>query len=263
MKRTAANLLLLPLLAACGAGDEGPTGPEASAWLARDFDQPARTDVGAAMRMLAASERERRGAQQDDDVALAGRFIDFLQKNQGARLTFDPASYALVDFGFPAAQALRSRATALTGVEDFLISTADRMPVRDQGERGTCASFAGVGALESFLLKKYPHVPALDLAEQLFYFASKPACQNGGCGYADQGSLTDDGFNASISGAYDLPTEATCTYNPRFGPDDVQARYTRSACLEGQVARVTEIGYVESAQEIYDTVRNGDVAVVV
>ena len=261
MKRLALPSLLL--LAACTGGEEGPTGPAAETVLARDFDQPAHTDVGAAMRMLAASERERRGARTDDDVALAGRFIDFLQKNQGARIAFEPKSYKLLDFGFQEPQALRSRASALTGVENFLISTADRMPVRDQGQRGTCASFAGVGALESFLLKKYPHVPALDLAEQLFYFASKPECQSGRCGENDQGSLTHAGFEASITGAYDVATEASCTYRSRFGPDDVQASYTKSSCLDGHVARITAIDYVESAQEILDLVMEEDVAVVV
>ncbi len=265
MRTIAPALLLLGLAACVAAPGEGPEGPPASGFLARDFDAQAETDVGAALSVIDRGARARAGAA--DPPEISSREEKFLQRNHGSKISLEPERFVLDDFtalqqglfGEPHG----STSQGLVGVEDFVISTLDRMPVRNQEYRGTCASFAGVGHLESYLLKKYPNVPAVDLAEQLFYYASKPECRAGGCGENEQGSLSEAGFQASIDGAFEVPEESSCTYRGQFGPDDVQKDYTEGRCLGGGVAGVSAIGWVQTPQEIYDEVRQRDVAVVV
>jgi hypothetical protein len=183
----------------------------------------------------------------------------------------------VLDDGMPGAPAPPPTAVpadstdALTGVDaGFVISTLPKMPVRDQGRRGTCASFAGIGQLESFLLKKYPQLPSLDLAEQYFYYASKTDQCLGdhvplGCSLQEEGSRDSDGYQASITGmSFDIPDEASCPYQNQRGDNDIQYQDVQSQCLPATpIARVTAVSMVMTAQEILDYLKTKDVAVAI
>ncbi|MDD0853737.1 C1 family peptidase [Halobacteriovorax sp. GB3] len=82
------------------------------------------------------------------------------------------------------------------------------LDIKDQGQRPTCASFAGVRAIEIVLAKQNKN---LSLSEQYFYFSSKPQCQTSPCQRG--GSWVYNGFMRSkSSGDYDIPLRKSCPY---------------------------------------------------
>lgn len=93
----------------------------------------------------------------------------------------------------------------------FTISTLDRMPVRDQGQRGTCAAHAGVGQLEGLILKKYPEISGINLSEQRFYYMAKPDHWATGGAVDQEGSEAGSAF-ASSKGFDWTQYDASWTY---------------------------------------------------
>ena len=122
---------------------------------------------------------------------------------------------------------------------DYLIPGVEKIPVRNQGQRGTCAAFAGIGMTEYAALNDTnggnSELATLDLSEQRFYFDSKPHCQDGSCGVDDQGSWYSTGMEVSTESAEpNIPLEANCPYKNKLGENDVQAPL-RSSCENGAV----------------------------
>lgn len=137
------------------------------------------------------------------------------------------------------------------GKSEIMIPNLDRVPVRDQSQRGTCASFAGIGALEYLFLKKYgDKVPSIDLSEQRFYMMSKSDLwSTGGTTDVDGGSAWEAGYSMSYGSGgktpptdhnpYNIPLELDCPYNGDPGSNELQIPQA-STCRRGAV-RVTNL----------------------
>lgn len=166
---------------------------------------------------------------------------------------------------------------------EFLVSTVNKIPVKNQGRRGTCASFAGIGQIEAYLIKQY-NLSGIDLSEQRFYFMSKPEnWDNGGGDPSKGGSNAGTGFSKSFGTPYkqesafapgsdqefNIPLEIDCPYNKEKGSNDVQSPQP-SGCLKG-VAKVTDYNAwvyqwdarPNTPQELYDILVNEDLPVIV
>ena len=169
----------------------------------------------------------------------------------------------------------------------FTIAALDRMPVRDQGRRGTCASFAGVGLLEAFIIQNSPAAlpfQEIDLSEQRFYYLSKPGAWGDGGSLSTQGSDSGSGFmtsNGQLNGypgpsdtggnEYNLPLEKSCPYNKSLGSNDLQTPLL-DGCKTGGVVKVSQFTAwggslgtntrIERAQSIYGEIRANKAVVV-
>ncbi len=169
----------------------------------------------------------------------------------------------------------------------FTIPALDRMPVRDQGRRGTCASFAGVGLIEALIIQaSSASLPfqELDLSEQRFYYLSKPDSWGDGGSTSQQGSDSGTGFatsNGTLSGhsgptdtggnTYNIPLESNCRYNPNLGTNDLQTPQSDSCKTKGvvKVSKFTSwagskgtANKIERAQSIYNELRANKAVVV-
>ncbi|MCX6119422.1 MAG: C1 family peptidase [Proteobacteria bacterium] len=162
----------------------------------------------------------------------------------------------------------------------FTISMLDRMPVRSQGKRGTCSSFAAVALLEAIILKNNStSIPykEIDLSEQRFYFLSKPESWSDGGSVAKQGADSGSGFLSSsgeLSGyssptdtsgsKFNIPLESQCKYVPIVGANDLQVPLADS-CRNSGIVRVSKFSSwagavggtttIDTAQQIYDELR--------
>ena len=164
---------------------------------------------------------------------------------------------------------------------EFMISSLDKMPVKNQGSRGTCASFAGIGQIEGFLIKKYG-LSGVDLSEQRFYYMSKPehwnnggdvnsAGSNSGTGFAKSNGYEFDGhtYPPNSPQSFNIPLESQCPYNTELGDNDLQT--PQVASCETGVAKVDDFtAWVYNwedrpkyAQDIYDLIANDDIPVII
>lgn len=219
-------LALLAVLTLPGCGDalydllnQGPRplrGQDAFSVLPADPTRAAPTDLASVMAVIADEERSDLGEpleNTDDPGVLALR-----RRSVQDRLTIREADFQLVDFE-AYGDVVQKQDCALSVdpsdlFDEYLIPQVDRIPVKSQGYRGTCAAFAGVGAVEYAAINPKQggyDVKSLDLSEQRFYWLSKPECHNGiDCG---AGSWFGSGFDAS-KGTKDfpIPYEADCPY---------------------------------------------------
>lgn len=128
--------------------------------------------------------------------------------------------------------------------DEYVIPHVEKIPVRNQGRRGTCAAFAAIGNIEYSVLNPDPsasgnaELSTLDLSEQEFYWKSKPECQAAGscpCNGCPGGSWYGVGMEASADALnLDIPLEADCPYNPSSGATDTQAPLA-ATCRDGAV----------------------------
>lgn len=165
--------------------------------------------------------------------------------------------------------------------DEFIVSPIAKMPVRNQGRRGTCASFAGIAQLEALLIKKY-QLDEIDLSEQRFYYMSKPESWLDGGSLSKQGSNSGTGFAKSFGYQIDdhtyppdspedfnIPLETDCVYNSSLGDNDLQSPQSAN-CFPG-VAKVTDFrawAYKfnerpQNAQQIFDFLVERDYPVIV
>ena len=143
---------------------------------------------------------------------------------------------------------------------DYLIPGVEKVPVRDQGLRGTCAAFTGVGMVEYAALNDANggngDLATLDLSEQKFYYDSKPDCQDGSCSTSSQGSWYGTGMDASARAAdLNIPLEANCPYKNRPDDNDVQAPL-RSSCDKGAV-KLEEVTAWCGVEELIELLHEG------
>ena len=185
-----------------------------------------------------------------DDVEVAA----LLERTTYPRLTMREDAFTLVNFAEEGLE-LRSPRPGSGGNcafdieldaldDEYLIPHVDKIPVRDQGQRGTCAAFAGIGNIEYAALNpdpsaaetSNPELPTLDLSEQKFYWDSKPECQSAGscpCNGCAGGSWYGVGMDVSArSVGLNIPLETDCPYNPRSGATDTQTPLLGS-CASG------------------------------
>ena len=118
------------------------------------------------------------------------------------------------------------------GVKDITIDNLSKVAVKHQGMRGTCGSFAAIGALEYLTLNKYgDKISSIDLSEQRYYMMSKTSfwtatpvggtTGNGGSSYPEglQTSYGEGGKTVpSDDPQYNIPLEKDCPYNPNPVP---------------------------------------------
>ncbi len=208
---------------------------------------------------------------------------EVLTENQKAKKAFNSSLYPKEDVEVPNAGGESASLTADEPVNDtvvwktgqpdsFVISVLKRMPVRDQGARGTCASHAGIGQIEGLILSKNADLDAINLSEQRFYFNSKPdnwatggdktkQGSNAGTGLASSSNFAWDEYKypADWSSTFNIPLESDCPYNNKVGANDLQTPQPASCAAKG-VARVTEYSAwqnnqaqeLSTAQQIYD-----------
>ena len=165
------------------------------------------------------------------------------------------------------------------------------MPSRNQGQRGTCASFAGIGQIEGYILK-HSTLDSIDLSEQRFYAMSKPEHWDNGGDVNSGGSNSGDGFVKSfydygskdikygdvqspdlynISSSFNIPLETKCPYVSTKVDNDIQSPGSKSGGCATGVAQVKDFNawfynwdeQVDTAQDIYDFIKDKDYPVIV
>ncbi|MDY0062861.1 MAG: C1 family peptidase [Myxococcota bacterium] len=196
-----------------------------------------------------------------DDIEPPTPVANLMRKNTKAKVRLDPKNrFKLLDFAEVPRVTDAEKPRSKDGVDlatlkysEYTIPNLEKIPVRDQGQRGTCAAFAGIGHLEYMALKSYKNLRTLDLSEQRFYWMSREDCHAGGCITDDEGgSWYGDGFNASLAGAAppgaNIPLEADCPYNPRPGRNELQVPQLDS-CAKGAV-KVRQVGTVTTPEEV-------------
>lgn len=134
--------------------------------------------------------------------------------------------------------------------EAFIVSDAFKVPIRDQQGRATCASFAGVRAIEILLAQNKLDK---DLSEQYLYWASKPTCQKSPC--SQKGSWVTRGYDFSKSQErYDIPLENSCPYEVRpVSTNETQVPLPQS-CAQG-VAQVLDYARARTLAEVVETIK--------
>lgn len=160
-------------------------GKNASDFLAKTYRDNS-VDTSTILEILKLNELE-----SDEETALTNSSppeisslaVDSLNSIQRSIANFKPDSFSLNDNSFFTKENLLLMESNETFTNDtvnwtrteqeFMISSLDKMAVKDQGKRGTCASFAGIGQIEGFIIKKYG-LEGIDLSEQRFYYMSKP-----------------------------------------------------------------------------------------
>ncbi len=285
MRRSLVMRALLTTLAgstllSCEAAEEllnqlvPKTGPrqlsdeDAFKYLAPDNTAAPKTDVASVMEVLDSETQRSAGNKQSSTLspgarkllkkaALGRRIIDtekFPQNMSGNLGGTSPKQGCSADVDLDASD-LR---------DEFTIPQLEKVPVRNQSYRGTCAAFTGIGALEYAALNEMSpggnaSLPALDLSEQRFYWMSKFDCQNDGCPSPySEGSWYGDGFTyaegESFTADSAVPLESDCPYTPQPGDTDLGPQ--PSACEKGAV----NVGKLETwcgYQQIIDWLHKG------
>lgn len=134
--------------------------------------------------------------------------------------------------------------------DNFMIHQAFPFPVKDQGQRPTCASFAGVRAIEIALSQK-----GIDtrLSEQYFYYLSLPQCQQSRC--QKQGSWVMRAYQLSQASAKPIiPRAEDCPYSVSPLEGNTTQIPLPASCGKG-VAKVESFYQVSSFSEIVDALR--------
>lgn len=172
---------------------------------------------------------------------------------------------------------------------EILISGLGKIPVRDQGGRGTCAAHTMAGYLEYKLVKQYPKtLKTIDLSEERMYMMAKSDLWDKGGGRAgvDGGSWMAgatwlswgwDGYTVKSSPTtYHIPLEVDCPYDPSKGANELHIPQ-RASCGRGVVSTKRHtVSYwlqksgepvklrsnaIRSAQEIFDFIQKYDLPV--
>ena len=270
-------------------------GSDAASYFAKSFkDQTAPVgDILAAMR-LAATDKAKALSLDDNSTVpeVDASTADLLGGLQRNKANYVPDGFIRDDASVFQPKALslladtpdRTHDTVTwnsSKADEFTISTLAQLPVRDQGQRGTCASFAGIGHLEAFLMKKY-QLKGIDLSQQRFYYMSKPEHWSDGGSASQGGSNAGTGFAKSNGYAYqgqtyppdspstyNIPLATDCPYNKDPGSNDLQIPQA-DGCKSG-VAKVQDFAAWVSnwqkepgtAQDIYDMLAKEDLPVAV
>ena len=255
-------LLLVGALGGCTPFEEEVelTGVSAYKVARKDRARAPATDISSVMAMLEAEEARQEGSSPD--VEPAAPRSNLMQKTTKAKVRIDPLAFdrpadAWFLEGKSADAGKHSKdGVDLSGLEgEYYIPRVEDIPVRNQGQRGTCAAFAGIGHIEYLAMQKYPALGTFDLSEQRFYYMSKPECHSSGCQVdVEGGSWYGTGFDASMGASNppgdNVPLEADCPYNPNPGRNELQTPQI-SSCSRGAV-KVRSVDTVATPQEVID-----------
>ena len=145
-------------------------------------------------------------AEAEEPQQVSDGTANVMKSNQKAKKDLDPSKFVTnsdeqlspQNAGSSLRLAANDTVTWDTTVPDeYTIPALDKMPVRDQGQRGTCAAFAAIGQLEGYLLENYS-LESIDLSEQRFYAMSKPNHWGDGGDIDSGGSNSGNGFKSSF-----------------------------------------------------------------
>lgn len=256
---------------------------DAFAHMSRSRTRAPRSDV-ASVRKVIGAEVDASMGKPRRSLADDPRVVNLLRRSIHTRLAIDTrpgGQFERVDFERFGAAApmmrmpdgstkLRRTCDASTFFDvqtaglraDYMIPYADKVPVRNQGGRGTCASFAGVGSLEYAMLNSGMgnRLPTVDLSEQYFYFSSKPDCQGPTgceCPGCQEGSWYTKGFEASRDAVeLDIPLETDCPYSNQVGRNDTQYPLA-SSCATGAIKVDMEVREWCGLQELIGYLEQG------
>ncbi len=240
------------LLESLRTGERSLSDEDAFRHLRKDRREAPETDVASVMRVIHAEATGDAQMMNDEGV------VRLLKRVVHPRNNIDESTFDLVafeDFGLdldgPSSKSnCDFDAGNLGDLEDeYMVPHVEKIPVRNQGQRGTCASFAAIGALEYAVLNPQPgedghgKLPTLDLSEQQFYWASKEDCQGPSgceCPGCQEGSWYGTGFSASEAAAkLDIPLETDCPYSNKPGDNDTQ--YPLSASCDVGAVKVEAV----------------------
>lgn len=141
--------------------------------------------------------------------------------------------------------------------ESFIIEGALDLPIKDQGKRPTCASFAGVRSIEILLNKQNKYT---ELSEQYFYYSSKPECKTSPC--SNGGSWVFNGFeNSKKSSQFDIPREKDCSYVDAPKRNNETQIPLENGCQQG-VAKVEDYVFVKNNDAIISELKAGHPVIV-
>lgn len=129
--------------------------------------------------------------------------------------------------------------------DSFMIDQAFSFPVKDQGQRPTCAAFAGVRAMEIILAQQGI---SSRLSEQFFYYLSLPNCQRQSCN--KQGSWI---LNAYQGKDY-IPKLSECPYSITPLLDNTTQIPLDDRCYRG-VAKVQDFYRVSDFKQVIEALR--------
>lgn len=230
------------------------TGQNAYVHLERS-NTAAATDVEGMLAMLAWQEEESVAQKADGEPSLLTEDV-VRPARAGARLraAIRPENFEIFAIDDLAGQEGQPKAifdpVDLNSLQsEYTIPHLEAIPIRNQANRGTCAAFAGVGAVEYAALRQNPSLGTLDLSEQRFYYTSKPECQSNGCTQSAAGSWYGDGFDASLAAStFDIPLESDCPYNGNQTNNELQTPQA-AGCSDG-AAQVLDLQVVIQPNEI-------------
>ena len=236
-------------------------------------------------------------ADTEEPVEVTSGTASVLKENQKAKKDLEPSSYlkdndsdlnpenAVSSLNFAVNDTVTWDASV---ADEYTIPVLDKMPVRDQGQRGTCASFSAIGQIEGYILQN-TSLSSIDLSEQRFYAMSKPDNWADGGNINSGGSNSGNGFKSSyytttqygnqtspstynIIDGYNIPLESQCPYVKKLVDNDIQYPTTKDTdgCKSG-VAQVTDFAAwmyqwdlkINTAQEIYNFIRDKKYPVIV
>ena len=134
-----------------------------------------------------------------------------------------------------------------------IIPSAFDVPIRNQGNRGTCAAFAGTRAIEILLAQ---NGPVEDLSEQYFYYASRPDCQSTPC--AMKGAPVEAGLEfSSGQGKLNIPDEDACPYVSKPVENNDTQIPLAVGCLNRGRVRVMDYERLESLDDAVSATQQG------
>lgn len=136
--------------------------------------------------------------------------------------------------------------------EFFIVENSLAPIVKDQKNRPTCSSFAGIRSLEILLAQNNNN---LDLSEQYFYWSSKPDCREMRCD--KKGSWAGYGFTFSKnSNSLDIPLEANCPYvESSLDKNETQIPLNKT-CSNGAV-KVNKFSMQQNLDDVINALKNG------
>ncbi len=256
------------LLQGLRTGQRSLSDDDAFKHLRKDRTDAPETDVSSVMKVI---DGEVTGEPDMEDPGVQS----LLKRVVHARNNIDESAFDLVDFeAFGLRDGPPGEKKACSGYEvvdseimydDYLIPKVEKIPVRNQGRRGTCAAFAAIGSLEYTVLNPvdgeggHASLPTFDLSEQRFYWMSKNDCQGPSgceCPGCQEGSWYGRGFDASQgAGGLDIPLETDCPYNNKPGANDTQ--YPQKGSCDTGAVRVKEVEYWCGVDELVDLLHRG------
>ena len=201
-----------------------------------------------------------------DSTSLPPEQADHLVETSYLRSRHDSSAYHAIPAeqlrGAQASGPATYQVNAGSLAADYLVPNLDRLAIRDQQNRGTCAAFASIGAIELTAIAQNQQLNTLDLSEQRFYWLAKPGCQADGCPGGKEGSSYELGLQASQRAKQpDIPLERDCPYVGEVRATDTQVPQAAS-CARG-VVKVGQTQDLGSLQAVLETLTRDKRPVVV